>query len=175
MQEQVSVKVVVLVINTGKKGLRLTAGILKAAMRKYLQAQEKKKTAKANVKAAKKAEKAIPRGKQTMAQLMKQNQGLTNIEITDKNIKSFERIANKYSIDFSLKKDKYSETPKYFVFFKARDVDVMTAAFKEFSTMELVKSKKPSIQKRLFKYIQKSKVQDKQRERSKQKDRGQER
>ena len=164
MQEQVSEKVVVLVINTGKKGLRLTAGILKVAMRKYLQVHGKKK-----------AEKAIPRGKQTMKQLMNQNQGLTNIEITDKNIKSFERIANKYSIDFSLKKDKYSETPKYFVFFKARDVDVMTAAFKEFSTMELVKSKKPSIQKRLSQYIQKSKVQDKQRERSKQKDRGQER
>lgn len=44
------------------------------------------------------------RGKQTMDKLMRQNVQLSNIEITDGNIKSFERVAKKYSIDFSLKK-----------------------------------------------------------------------
>ena len=73
-----------------------------------------------------------------------------------------------------MKKDKSVDPPRYLVFFKARDVDVMTAAFKEFSAKELVKAKKPSIRKRLAKYQQMAKNKQKQRERTKQKDRGQE-
>ena len=38
-----------------------------------------------------------------MRQLMKQNAGVSNIEITDSNIKAFESTAKKYNIDFSLK------------------------------------------------------------------------
>ena len=45
----------------------------------------------------------------------------------------FERTASKYGLDFALKKDVSVEPPSYLVFFKGRDVDVMTAAFKEFS------------------------------------------
>jgi len=37
-------------------------------------------------------------------------------------------VARKYSIDYSLKKDKSVDPPKYLVFFRAKDVDVMTAA-----------------------------------------------
>ena len=33
-------------------------------------------------------------------QLMKQNAGISNIEITDENIKAFEATAKKYGIDF---------------------------------------------------------------------------
>lgn len=44
------------------------------------------------------------KGKQSLDKLMKQNVQLSNIEITDGNIKSFEQVAKKYSIDFSLKK-----------------------------------------------------------------------
>lgn len=89
------------------------------------------------------------RGRQTVKQLMTQNTKLTNIEVTDQNIKSFERVAKKYNIDFALKKDKSISPPRYMVFFKARDVDVMHAAFKEYSAKELTKSKKPSLRKNL--------------------------
>ena len=102
---------------------------------------------------------------------MKQNQGLTNIEITDSNIKSFEKTANKYNIDFALMKEKDSQPPKYVVFFKARDVDVMTAAFKEYTTKELNKSKKPSVKKKLEKAKQKTEQRTEQKEKSKQKNR----
>ena len=64
-----------------------------------------------------------PTGKQTVKQLIGQNQGVSNIEITDSNIKSFERVARKYGVDFALKKDKSGDIPKYLVFFKARDAD----------------------------------------------------
>ena len=39
-----------------------------------------------------------------MRQLMKQNAGVSNIEITDSNIKAFESTAKKYNIDFFAKK-----------------------------------------------------------------------
>lgn len=170
MQDEVNEKIVALSIRAGTQGFRVTSSVLKAAMRKYLQNQEKRKAQMA----AKQTAKSVPRGKQTVGQLMDQNQGLTNIEITNRNIRSFERVANKYKIDFALKKDKSIDPPRYLVFFKAKDVDVMTAAFKEFSAKELTKANKPSIQKRLNKYRQQAKDQNRQRERTKQKDRGQE-
>lgn len=135
---------------------------------------EPKETADCSTKGRAESSKSVPRGKQTVAQLMDQNQGLTNIEITNHNIKSFERVANRYNIDFALKKDKTADPPRYLVFFKARDLDVMTAAFKEFSAKELVKSKKPSVQKKLAKAQQKAQTQHRQREKAKTKDRGQE-
>lgn len=174
MQDEVNTKVVALAIRTGEKTTRITASVLKAAMRKFLEDQNRKSQQRAAQKTAQKASKSVPRGKQTVAQLMEQNQGLTNIEITNQNIKSFERVANRYNIDFALKKDKTANPPRYLVFFKARDVDVMTAAFKEFSAIEVAKSTKPSVQRRLAKFQQKAKAQDRQREKVKQKDRGQE-
>ena len=72
------------------------------------------------------------------------------------NIKSFERVAKKYSIDFSLKKDVTADPPRYYVFFKARDADVMTAAFKEYTGKSLNKDKKPSVRKKLQQAITKS-------------------
>ena len=45
------------------------------------------------------------RGKQSIKHLVEQNAAISNIEVTDGNIKSFERTANKYGIDYALKKD----------------------------------------------------------------------
>ena len=106
--------------------------------------------------------------------MMEEGSQLTNIEITDNNIKSFEKVARKYSIDYSLKKDKSMDPPRYLVFFRAKDVDVMTAAFKEYTGMALKKSRKVSIRKRLQKAIQRS-AKHREREKFMQRDRGQER
>ena len=84
-------------------------------------------------------------GKQTVKQLIGQNQGVSNIEITDKNIKSFERVANKYGVHFAVKKVRGETPPKYLVFFKARDADALTAALKEYSVKRVQKTKRPSV------------------------------
>ena len=86
-----------------------------------------------------------------MKQLIGQNQGVSNIEITDSNIKSFERVARKYGVDFALKKDKSGDIPKYLVFFKARDADALTAAFKEYTAKEVKRASqdKPSVLEQL--------------------------
>ena len=118
MQEEVESRTVTLAINTAK----LTGRVLKAAICKYL-AYRKEKKREGPVK---------PCGKQSVKQLVGQNQGVSNIEITDKNIKDFERVARKYGVDFALKKDKTGEIPKYLVFFKARDGDALTSACKRY-------------------------------------------
>ena len=86
------------------------------------------------------------KGKQTVKQLVGQGAGVTNIEISDKNIKDFESIARKYGVDFAVKKDSTELPPKWLVFFKGRDTDAITAAFKEYSAKHMSKSaEKPSL------------------------------
>lgn len=153
MQDEVNEKTVSLCIRCGK----VTANLLKAAMKKALTKMEQEKQKLQGQKQPKQdKEDKTYKGKQSMDKLMKQNVQLSNIEITDGNIKSFERVAKKYSIDFSLKKDVNADTPRYYVFFKARDADVMTAAFKEYTGQSLNKDKKPSVRKKLQQAISKS-------------------
>ena len=134
MQEETNEKTIALYIKTGK----LTAQQLQTAM-KALLAQMKKQHDRQK----------IPHGKQTLKQLMKQNAGGSNIEITKDNIKAFESTAKKYGIDFALKKDSTETPPRYLVFFKGRDADVLTAAFREFSKKKLDKERKPSVRRDL--------------------------
>ena len=61
------------------------------------------------------------------------------------NIKAFERTARKYGIDFALNKDSSEQPSRYLVFFKGRDVDVMTQAFKAFSARAVKKQERPSL------------------------------
>lgn len=153
MQDEVNEKTVSLCIRCGK----VTANLLKAAMKKALVKMEQEKQKLKGQKQPKQdKEDKTYKGKQSMDKLMKQNVQLSNIEITDGNIKSFERVAKKYSIDFSLKKDVNADPPRYYVFFKARDADVMTAAFKEYTGKSLNKDKKPSVRKKLQQAISKS-------------------
>ena len=171
MQDEVNEKTVSLCIRGGM----ITAQLLKAAMRKALaQMEQEKAKQKQQSKVQKqqddKAKDKSYRGKQTMEKLMRQNVQLSNIEITDGNIKSFERVAKKYSIDFSLKKDTTAKPPRYFVFFKARDADVMTAAFKEYTGKSLNKTKKPSVRAKLKDAITQAKDKNREREKTKQKE-----
>ena len=138
MQEEVEQRTVTLAISTSK----MTANVLKSAISKYL-AYRKEKAKNGPVK---------PCGKQSVKKLVQQDKGVTNIEITDKNIKDFERIARKYGVDFALKKDKTGEIPKYLVFFKARDADALTAAFKEYTAKTDRKKERPSVLKKLRKF-----------------------
>lgn len=159
MQDEVNEKTVALSI----KAVKLTAALLQAAIKKML-AEGKKQLDK----------QATPHGKQTLKQLMKQNAGVSNIEITDSNIKAFESTAKKYGVDFALKKDATETPPRYLVFFKGKDADVLTAAFKEFSAKKLTQEQKPSIRKALAAFKEKAKLLNTNREKVKNKDRGRE-
>ena len=154
MQEEVTQKTIALYVKVGKGAARLTEQALQKAIQKFL--EQKSKPA---------------HGKQTMRQLMKQNAGVSNIEITDSNIKAFESTAKKYGIDFALKKDSTETPPRYLVFFKGRDADALTAAFKEFSAKKLTQEQKPSIRKLIVSLKEKAAALNAQREKVKKKDR----
>lgn len=87
----------------------------------------------------------------TIKSLQKSGAQITNIVVTDNNIKSFDRVARKYGIDYSLKKVEQEGKSEYLVFFKAKDVDVMTAAFKEYTSETLKKQKRESVRQKLEK------------------------
>lgn len=155
MQEEITQKTLALSIKTTK----LTALALQKALKMMLSAGKHKLQ-------------QPTKGKQSLKSLMKQNTGVSNIEITNDNIKAFESTAKKYGIDFSLKKDSSTTPPRYLVFFKGRDADVMTAAFKEFSAKNLYLEKKPSIRKLISQMKDLAKSKGKVLNREKHKDRG---
>ena len=134
MQEEVEQKTFNIVVSTTK----LTARTILNAGKAAIQQQQAK----------------MAGGKQSVRMLLRQNRGVSSVEIDKTNIRGFERYAKKYGIDFSLKRDKSVDPPRYFVFFKARDVDVMTAAFREFTGKTLNKTKKPSVREKLHELVQ---------------------
>ena len=156
MQEEVTQKTIVLVIKTAK----LDANVLKAAMRMYLNHRRQKSQ--------------NTHGKTSVKKLVGEGVGVSSIEVTDSNIKAFERVARKYNVDFAVKKDKTVEPPKYLVFFKGRDADAVAQAFKEFVYGNEKKNSRTSVRQKLkhFRDVV-SKDQNKERSREKNKDRGQ--
>lgn len=114
MEEEVTQKTIALSIKTTK----VTADVLRMMLRKYLEAQKQK------------GPNPYKQGKQTYDQLREQGVGLSNIQITDGNIKSFERVAREFKIDFALKREDNGKPPTYYVFFKAPDEATMDLAFK---------------------------------------------
>ena len=126
MQEEVENRTLTLVVS----GTKFTGRLLKAAISKYMAHCKEKKLQKQRSRDAP----VTPHGKQTVKQLIGQNQGISNIEITDPSIKEFEKIARKYGVDYAVKKDRSSTPPKYLIFFKGRDADALTAAFTEYTS-----------------------------------------
>lgn len=142
MQEEIENRTVNLAISTTKLTAR---GIIRLAAKGLVYIKRKSR------EAALKNEK--PDGRQTIQQLIGQNQGVTNIGISQTDLKGFEKYARKYGVDYAITKDKSVFPPKYLVFFKARDADAMTAAFNAYSAEVLAKSKRPSTLSKLHKLI----------------------
>ena len=160
MQEEVENRTLTLVVS----GTKFTGRLLKAAVTKYMAHRKAKKLEKQKSRDAP----VKPQGKQTVKQLIGQNQGVSNIEINDPSIRDFERIARKYGVDYAVKKDRSASPPKYLIFFKARDADALTAAFTEYTGKKVKKAEKterPSVLAKLaqFKELLKNTVVDRSR------------
>ena len=121
MQEDIQNRSVVLATKTAKLTGRELAKLMRAALGKIRQPRDAPKSRE---------------GKQTVKQLAKGG-SLQNIEIADDNIKAFEPYARKYGVSYALKKDVSVDPPRWLVFFRAKDVDALTAAFSQFSTKML--------------------------------------
>jgi hypothetical protein len=128
LQEDLQNRSVVLITRTTKLTGRVLAGLMRAAlleMRRF--------------------ENAPKEGKQSMRQLAKGGP-LQNIEISDDNIRAFGPFARKYGVSYSLQRDNSEIPPKWLVFFRAKDTDSLTAAFKAFSASVLNREReRPSV------------------------------
>ena len=160
MQEEVENRTLTLIVS----GTKFTGRLFKAAISKYMAHRREKKLNKQRGRDSP----VTPKGKQTVKQLIGQNQGVSNIEINDPSIKDFERIARKYGVDYAVKKDRSASPPKYLIFFKARDADALTAAFSEYTQKKVRKadrSERPSVLEKLaqFKELLKNTVVDRSR------------
>mgnify|MGYP000776792030 CR=1 FL=1 len=136
MQEEVEQRTLTLVIN----GTKFSGRVLKSAVSKFVAFCRNQKAKKVNVH---------PKGKQSVKQLTRQGQGVNTMEIADENLRQFERIARKYGVDYAVRRDKDAEPPRFLLFFKGRDADAISAAFKEFLSTKERKSERPSVLQKL--------------------------
>ena len=134
MQEEVEQKTFNIVVSTTKLTARTILNTGKAA----IQQQQAK----------------MAGGKQSVRMLLRQNRGVSSVEIDKTNIRGFERYAKKYGIDYAIRKDNSEMPPRYLVFFKAPDVEAFNAAFKEYSASLLSKTKRPSVLEKLHELVQ---------------------
>ena len=72
----------------------------------------------------------LKQGKQTLKQLHKHNEGAVPIELTDPNLRQLNRAMKKADIDFAVEKDGKG---KYTLYFKGKNADEMTTAFKKYT------------------------------------------
>jgi len=134
MQEEVEQKTFNIVVSTTK----LTARTILNAGKAAIQQQQAK----------------MAGGKQSVRMLLRQNRGVSSVEIDKTNIRGFERYAKKYGIDYAIRKDNSEMPPRYLVFFKAPDVEAFNAAFKEYSASLLSKTQRPSVLEKLHELVQ---------------------
>ena len=136
MQEDIEHRAVTLAINAGK----MTGRTFRNALVKLLHFLKSKRQQHKQVK---------PRGKQSVKNLIGQNQGVTRVDLShDDDVKQFEHVARKYGVDYAITKVK-GEKPRYLIFFKARDNDVLTAALEEYTAQRVRGKDKSSLHSKL--------------------------
>ena len=155
MQDEVEQRTLTLIVS----GAKFSGRMLQTAISKYMAYRKERKAQRQRDGGV------IYHGKQTVRQLIGQNQGVANLEITDPSIRDFERIARKYGVDYAVKKDRSCDPPKYLIFFKARDADALTTAFTEYSQRKVKAARRPSLLAQLnhFKELVKHAVVDRTR------------
>ena len=133
MQEEIEQKSFNIMISTTKLSAQTVLRAVKAAFRLY-----QSKTSQ---------------GKQSVRTLLRQNRGVSSVEISKTGIRGLERYAKKYGIDYAIRKDTSEVPPRYLVFFKAPDAEAFNSAFKEYSASLLNKDKRPSVLAKLHELV----------------------
>lgn len=118
MQEEVENRTVNLAVTT----TRMTARAILSGIRTYLYYHNHNKV-----------NDPYKHGKQSVKDLIGQGQGVESIEVGDESLRTFNRIAKKYGVDFAIKKDKSVDPPHYVAFFKAKDADALQHILDEYA------------------------------------------
>ena len=110
VQEEIEQKSFNIMISTTKLSARTVLRAVKAAIRLY--------------------QSRASQGKQSVRTLLRQNRGVSSVEISKTGIRGLERYAKKYGIDYAIRKDTSEVPPRYLVFFKAPDARTGSCAEK---------------------------------------------
>ena len=135
MQEEVENKTLTLIVS----GTKFSGRMLKEAVSKYL-------AHRAN---AKRNGPVRHRGKQTVKQLIRQDQGVESEELKDANMREFNRIARKYGVDYAVKRMRGTDPPQFQIFFKGRDSAAISEAFREYGGERVRDASRRSVLQRL--------------------------
>ena len=119
MQEEVENRTLTLTVNATK----FTGRVLKAALSKYLAHRKNKKLQKSR---------DSPDG-------VKQYGDMKEIDLQDKGLRSFDRIAREYKVQYAVYK---TAKGQYQIFFKAPSEASMNAAFQKYSKNRLKKEQR---------------------------------
>ena len=152
MQEEVENRTVNLVVSTTK----LTARTLIRALRWYIMNRNQKRMRKAM---------EHEDGKQSVKELLKAGVSTDKIELPDGSAKDFCKLAKKFGVDYAIRKDKTQNPPRYVVFFKAKDTEVLDQVIKEYTANTLDKKEKASVREQLK--AEKAKVKAETKEKAK--------
>ena len=136
MQEEVENRTVNLAVSTTK----LTARTLVRALRWYLMHRSQKRFRKSM---------QHEEGKQSVADLLKAGVSTDKIELPDGSAKDFCRLAKKFGVDYAIRKDKTLDPPRYIVFFKAKDTEVLDQVVKEYVASTKAKQDRASVKEQL--------------------------
>ena len=154
MQEEVENRTVNIVVMT----TRLTARSMIDGLRKYMNeqsqmkqhARQKKQDVKLETKYRQKEQRKAegPNGKQTVKQLVRHSNGLKQVPVQGEHLREFEKVLKKYGVDFAVMREAKGDTPRYLVFFKAKDESMISNVLQESTRKQLEMGKvekKPSV------------------------------
>lgn len=158
MQEDVENRTMTLVIN----GTKFTGRLLKAALTKYLAHRKGVKVQKKQAKGRDKPE-VQHFGRVSKDELERQHGDMRQIDIQDKTLRQFDRIARNYHVQYAVYGN---DKGKFEVFFKAPREANMQKAFEKFTVTKLKKAqRRESVLGKLakFKELVKKPIADRQK------------
>jgi hypothetical protein len=129
-------------LNVAVRVGNITVAELRKALEKIIVKITQSKNSKSQVQSKSSSEQDLKSGKQTLKQLHKHNEGLTSIELKDPNLRMLFKEMKRNDIDFSVLKDGKG---KYTLFFKGKNADEMTHAFKQYTEKMVAKVERKPI------------------------------
>lgn len=131
MQEEVENRTLTLTVNATK----FTGRVLKAAISKYLAHRKNKKLQKSRDR----PDEVKSYGRVSKEELEKQFGDMKQIDLSDKGLASFDRVAREYKVQYAVYK---TAKGQYQIFFKAPNEASMNAAFQKYSRNRLKKEQR---------------------------------
>ena len=80
-------------------------------------------------------------GEQTLQELLRHGDKLSEIPLNSDTIKDFTSVARTHGLAFALSQDDTKDPPRHTVYFRAKDTESMLAAFREYTANEINKGK----------------------------------